>query len=596
MSDELSIIVDELLALPLEEALSSADARECHAYSRVFLERARQCDGNDDTAGAKGWSLLFRLTQLRLHARCESDPFLSMIPSDFRGERADAVHSFALQVQDSELRARLLDVVWESSRIYTAAEAAIRAYLESGKRLLDPDHWIAYVDRCERALRLAALLGHDELRDVVVSEIECTVVALKGEDSLFLTIRLVSLLLEFRSGDLGTLSAISDKAASLAEDSMEFDKARSHLENLEVCRRRLEDTDGERFARSRIAGCLERQGVLHLESGEPMHAAHWLEKAHVVYRETPGMRDKAGDVYVLLRTAQRDAANSMTTLDLPPMDVTEQMEMARTYVAGYGFPEAFWRLLNIMPTTDFEDAERATAEMLEGTVWWRLVPVVSSERDGRVVARSMPPDLDGPDNEQPVPWEQVVKSVAMNQQILGHTVIQPAMRQIMLEHVPLLRDVHGFVSHSPLVPFGHEGLFVKGLLSGLRGDMVGALSVLVPQFENGLRHLLGGMGVETSSMDKMGYQDVFQMGRMLSLVELEEVLGTDLVREMRLLFTDRHGPKERDRMSHGLMSSADFYGGSAYYAWWLICRVCFNPVLRRYVQRSDKATDIGSHR
>ena len=85
MSDELSITVDELLALPLEEALSSADARECHAYSRVFLERARQCDGNDDTAGAKGWSLLFRLTQLRLHARCESDPFLSMIPSDFRG-------------------------------------------------------------------------------------------------------------------------------------------------------------------------------------------------------------------------------------------------------------------------------------------------------------------------------------------------------------------------------------------------------------------------------------------------------------------------------------------------------------------------------
>ena len=190
-----------------------------------------------------------------------------------------------------------------------------------------------------------------------------------------------------------------------------------------------------------------------------------------------------------------------------------------------------------------------------------------------------------------MPWEHVAQSVAMRQQDLGLVVIRPAMRQILLEHVPSFRDGLDVVTDSPLVPFGHEGLFAKGLLDGLKGDMVSALSVLVPQFENGLRHLLGGSGVETSSMDKDRYQNVLQLGGILSLPDLEEILGGDLVKDMKVLFTDRDGLKERDRMSHGFMSSADFYGGSAFYAWWLINRVCFSPSLRRRIQRAND-TDI----
>ena len=70
------------------------------------------------------------------------------------------------------------------------------------------------------------------------------------------------------------------------------------------------------------------------------------------------------------------------------------------------------------------------------------------------------------------------------------------------------------------------------------------------------------------------------MGGILNRSELEEILGSsDVVKEMKVLFTNDHGMKIRDRLSHGLMSSADFYTGGAYYAWWLICRICFAPVL-----------------
>ena len=180
----------------------------------------------------------------------------------------------------------------------------------------------------------------------------------------------------------------------------------------------------------------------------------------------------------------------------------------------------------------------------------------------------------------------MARYVSWRQEFLGGVAVRSAMQQVMMEHVPVWRDVFDVVVGSPLVPFGHEGLFVEGVLSGLRGDMVHSLSVLVPQFENGLRKLLRTSGVEPSALNKDGRQDVFQMGRILSHQTLSVVLGPDLVKEMRVLFTDPHGPKLRDRLSHGLMSSTDFYSGSAWYAWWLICRVCFHPAVRRHIEAS----------
>ena len=427
MFDWSSVTADDLLALPIEAALADSDERECHAYSRVFRECAGQSEDAADAFAAGVWQMLADLADLRLHGSDRSEPFpptmvglgrRTMIPRDLSGEPAKAVHGLAQRVRDPELRARLLDVVWDANRDHTAAESAVSAYLESARCLLDPDHWVAYYERCARALGLAVALRHDDLQARVMSEINTTLSDLNGEDPLFLTVRLVSLLLDCRLGDVETLSTVSERGASVAEDALAFDRARSHLDNLVVCRRRLNDVDGERSARGRIAACFERQGMLYLNSREYMAAAHWLEKAHLAYRET-SMRGKAGDVYVQLRVAQREAAASMSTMDLPATDITELVEQAEVHVAGHGFVDALWRLFNIIPTTDFADAERHAAESLESTVYWRLASRVAVEPDGRVAARSNSPSFSDDAGVQSELWEHVVEVVSMNHQSMG---------------------------------------------------------------------------------------------------------------------------------------------------------------------------------
>lgn len=578
-----------LSELPVEDVLQTSALRECRAYCTAFRKRAQECREHGEGARANAWSLLEEITEFMLHSEDRSEPFRplmqwgngrTLIPTDLRGEPADRIHEFALQVSDPELRARLMDVVWEANRNHEAAEAAIPAYLESARNLFDPEHWPPCADRYERALRLATMLRRGDLHDAIIAEIEGVVLSLDGQDTLFLTIKLTSLLLEFGTNDLQSLADLSDKAAILALESSRFDQARRHLENLGACYRRLNDVEGARRAKARIAESFEIQGVMCMEAGEDLVASHWLEMAHIAYRETPGMPQKANEVYALLRTAQQQAVDSMKTMGTEPIDVTDMVKEAKEHVTGHKFHEALLRLLAIIPFTDFDRAQHATAERLEQFPLIRLASGATVSHDGRTIAHHTPMNIGEPDNNEAELWEHTVRNVVLELQLKGQAIIQPAMEQLAKEHVPTFRDVHATVGNSPLVPPGHEEPFVRGLLAGLRGDMVQALSELVPQFENGLRYLLSARGVETSSMDKMRVQDVLTMGSILSLGQLEEIFGSpDVVKEMKVLFTDDHGLKLRDRLSHGLMSSADFYTGGAYYAWWLMCRLCFAPVL-----------------
>ena len=584
-----------LTAVDVAEALLESGESKCRAYASVFKRRAERCEADGDSSAAEKWFLLWGLTQLRLDAGKADRPFgsfwsgmgsRSLVPVDLRGEKAEAVRELGLAVEDPELRARLLDVVWEANRDNAVVDSTVEAYLESGRRLVDPVHWVECVARFERALRLAVLVNRRELRDVVLSEIEDTVVSLDGEDEWFLSCRLVSLLLEFDVGDLETLSYLSDKGACNAEELRRFKQAEEHLRNLAKCCRKLGNEAGERSAMCRIARFLERDGRSELASGEYMRAAYWLEQAYVRYRQVPGMTDKAREVYELLREAQEGAIGSMKSVNVLDMDVTESVEQAQAAVSGYGFGEAFWRLLSMKLLVNFEDAERYVREMLDGAVWWRIASGSILDADGRVIARSSSDFDGGLGQADSPPWDHMASYVSLHQRMCGDVEVRSAMQQMMLEHVPVWWDVFEVVSSSPLVPFGHEGLFVEGVLSGLRGDMVHSLSVLVPQFENGLRELLRASGVEPSSMNKDGHQNLFQLGAMLSHPTLSDVLGLDQVKEMKVLFTDPHGSKLRDRLSHGMMSSTDFYSGAAWYAWWLICRVCFHPAVRRHLEAS----------
>lgn len=600
MSSSPSIDAETLLSLPIDEAIAESDKQECQDYGQVFSDRADEAEKVGENRKAAAWRLLSALVQVMLQASNPSEPFRpwlemegrrTFVPKDLDDATATAVYELAKQVSDPELRARLMDIIWDARRDHLAAREAIQRYLQSAARLMHPEHWPPYVDRCERALRLATHLRDSDLQEKVLSEIEDRVLGLEGTDPLYMTNRLMELLIEFDRGDPGKMSAITEKAASLAEERKEFDKARSHLENLIRWSRMARNVEVERGSKIRIAVSYERQSQLRSDDGDDLAAASLMEKAHQVYRNIPRMREKTAEVYRRLREMQRRAADAMKKISTEPIDISEGVKQARERVSGLTFREALLALAKITRPTDFNGVTQHARELMEEFPLQGLFGGVVMDDDGRVIAHRSPDFHEDTEQHEKALWESVVRLASLNTQIAFHAAISPALNQIMFEHNPTLRDIQDLVRHNPFVPEGHEGLFAKGFLAGLRGEFPEALSILVPQLENSLRCILEQSGLEVSTRDRMGIQDVIPLGRILSEQRLEEMLNSDIVKELKVLFSDQQGPKLRDYIAHGLMSHDDFYDPLSIYAWWFIFYLCIGQVQERFKEESEPSED-----
>ena len=499
----MSIDADVLLSLPIDEAIAESDKQECRDYGRVFFARAREAEEAGKTGTATAWRLLSALVEVGLQASNLSEPFWpylgvqgrrTSVSEDLNDATFTAVYELAKQVSDPELRARLMDIIWVARREHLAARDAIACYLQSAAQLMDPENWSPYVDRCERALRLATHIRDDELQAKVLTEIEERVLELDGTDTMFMTNRLMELLIEFNRGDKEQMSSIAEKAASMAEERRDFEKARAHLENLVRWSRLAKDADAERGAKIRIAASYERQAEICSDDGEVLPAAHWMIKAHHAYHNIPNMRQKTDDIYRRLRELQRRATGEMKGISTDPIDISEGIKQARESVSGLNFRKALLALAVVTRPIDFDRVTQLARELMEEFPLQDLFGGVVMADDGRVIAHRSPDSRVDADQHERALWQRIVQQVLLGEQLAVEIAIVPALNQIMFEHNPTLRDLRDLVIHNPFVPEGREELFAKGFLAGLRGDFPEALSILVPQMENSLRHLLEQSG------------------------------------------------------------------------------------------------------
>ena len=604
MSSSLPIDADVLLSLPIDEALAESDKQECWDYGEVFSARAEEAEEAEkagENRAATAWRLLRNLAQVMLQASDLSEPFRpwlemqgrrTFVPKDLDDATATAVYTLAKKISDPEFRARLMDILWDARQNHLAAREAIQCYLQSAKLLMDPEHWPPYVDRCERALRLAKHIRDDDLQDRVFSEIEDRVLELNGTDPLYMTSRLMELLIEFKRGDHEKMSAIAEKAASLAEERKDFDKARAHLENLVRWSRMAKNEEAERGAKIRIAASYERQAELCSDDGEFLLVAHWLERAHECYRGISGLREKTNEVYRRLLKSQRRGLDEMEEVSTGPTDITEYIVQTRKHVSRLTFRRALLALATVAKPTNYDSVTQQARELMEEFPLQGLFGGVIMGDDGRVVARRSSASPGDKDQEEQALWERVAENVTELKRFEVQTAVAPALNQIMFEHNPELRDLRDLVVHNPFVPDGHEELFAKGFLSGLRGDFAEALSIIVPQLENSLRHLLEQSGMEVSRVVRGGFQDVIPLNDILDNERLEEILGVDVVKELKVLFDDRQGSRLRHYIAHGLMNHDAFYGPLAIYAWWLIFYLCICPVQKRFKDEPESSEEV----
>jgi hypothetical protein len=160
-------------------------------------------------------------------------------------------------------------------------------------------------------------------------------------------------------------------------------------------------------------------------------------------------------------------------------------------------------------------------------------------------------------------------------------LIEPARQQIIAEHAARPVDLLFLVQDNPFVPFGREGLFLRGLHAGLHGDIVLALHLLLPQIENSIREIFTAHGVITSKLESDATQDEQPLGWMLAHPQMARIFGEGMAFDLRGLLVERFGLNLRNNIAHGLLTVHQMLTPSAIYAWWLVLRLCCIPLAQQ---------------
>jgi len=573
-------------------ALDQCPTKEDHEFSALF--RKRYLIESD-----KGWDLLQAVFDFRFQPSNASEPFTpmmvwngkrSMIPSDLNEDQLAALESTVDGVVDPEYRARILDVLWLRRRDAKHARSAVEAYLQSGSRLEDPNHWVACMQRYERAVRLARQVeAKGELQKTVLRHLETRVLHYNGSDPLYFTLKSLELLAEFSFGEFGALAEIAGRVAEQARAAGNFDRARSHYAVQARLLKAAKLTQGAESVRIAEAECWAEEAHQREQGGSAIAAHHFWEQAIKAFRERPGLRGRLPEIQRRLARAGEAALGEMTRHSVE-IDLTEPIRATRKAMTGLPLEDAFLTFATLIPLTDPAQLRKEAIDYIRDHPLQSLHDAQVFDAAGRKIGTRPAASPTNPQAHEAAVTGFMEYLARLHRMPLPSGYLAPALRTLMDEHDIDETTLDTLLGDSPLMQEDRKALFIQGLQAGFRWDFPTALHLLIPQVENGLRKMLNDQGVLARNISADGSEEVWSYERIFNHEVTTRTLGAPLVYELQSLLVERLGANLRNLVAHGLLSTDALRSETAFYLWWLLLRLIALPTSKMvaFVERNQR--------
>lgn len=579
----------------LEAPLQVADSPCCIYYQLAYEEAARQADGGSQEALV--YTFLADLTGFMPSFDTGEEPYrrkvdlpghLSPLPSELSPDDLDAVKKIAESVEDAALRARLLDILWVCRKDHVACGEAAGLYADAADLLISSDSWTYADDHYRRGLQLARTLGakkdlYLELETRLLKKLEASFSA-----TAVAAISFLRLAIHFRCGDSPTLAAMAAKEAQKADDDERHALARDLWEIAAELFKRSADGEKEKACRLAVAksyfseACLKGDGP----SGSGLVGAHFQLRGVEALRRVGGDSAEVERQRAKLTEYQIASRKEMKTISTE-FDIAELQDVSRNHVSGQALDMALFRFTLGRELEDPDSMREQARKNAEAAPLSHLLGRNLVDGSGRTVAVQEGLYSDEQDAENDALEAYAFNAARFFWDFRAAAYIEPARRQIVHEHHPSLDDLSPIVRNNPFIPPGHEWIFLRGLHAGLHGDFLLSASLLVPQIENSLRHILEMVGVDVTNLKSDGTQPVKMLGQLLCFNELEEMLGAAACFELRGHLIEKNGFDFRNHLCHGFLSDAEANSTPAASIWWLVLRLCLAPLLNSRRQQED---------
>lgn len=587
----------DLTSVPWEEVIDTAAERDCWRYCGDFCAKAAEVEKAGDRQALAVYVLLAHVTSLVFRLDAKDAP---IGPPERLDSFSDAelllLASMLPTIRDPELRARVADILWlrnygeQGRRDFQIGRLATAAYLESARHLEDPVHWPHCRDRAERALQIAASLGRsakNQLYADVIAYIEEVLDRCNGEDPHFLSAEMMDLLQGQRQGNSAKYAALAEKAARRAETEHAWFRARPYWQVKARWHELTKDETQRRVALLAGAETYVQEAEDRIQGEHPscLTAAAFLQDAIEALRQIGGTQERVEELHKrLLRYQEKGIAEMGVFSASAPIENAEAyLDHAREQVRDKRLPDALLALANVASPQRVDVIERHVKEIARKTPLQDIFATTLVNARGRTQKRIPSSSSDATRDALEA---RMFPYAAQLRGVIVLTSIEPAREQVNLEHNVRVRDFAPIVLNNPFVPSGREGIFARGLHAGLTGDFLVAAHLLIPQLDNSIRTLVERRGEIVSGLETDGTQPERGLNTTLAHPEATQILGADVIFDLRGLLVEKTGSNMRHETAHGLLDEGTFMTAEAAYVWWITLHLCCIPVLNRLWQQA----------
>ncbi len=590
MTLSLELAPEFLKSVDWEAPIKEVFPITCEHFYRRFLEAARTAEDQGNTTAQAAFALLGQVSSLNLKPQEKQTPFGPMLVyegrrsadvTDFTEDHVAALKLLLSVLNNNDLKARVADVIWTARRKdnFSYAEQAIDFYLLAGEELMNGETFTYAVERFTRASHLAASLGRNSRKfRPTAQRIEAVIDSLPPKYNLHVG-QLIELLLEYQTGDIAKFANLAELCALDAEKDNNWYVAGQYWEIKAKCHRIKKEPDQEHQAIQMLANTYANTATDSVKQARgSMVAAHHVQSAIEALRRIPGTKTQQDQLHKLMLDYQQKAVNEMGSISSGEIDLTEQIESSIKQIKNKTIKDAILTLSFFTKPVSRTGMAKFVDEMAQSSPLLAFMTNRIVDSKGKVVGK-IGSQFDNSKEKADEAKEAEMFHWAQIEQNALAAVVEQTRRYLLIEHNPSIRIILELVRNNPFVPPGREPIFAQGLLSGLQGDFVTSLHLLLPQVENSIRYVLSANGIITSGLNSEGIQEEFDLNRLLQMPETSQIFEEDLIFGLKGTLISRAGGNFRNRLAHGLLDYDHFLTYDAVYVWWLILKLCCIPVL-----------------
>lgn len=582
---EIPLTAESLKNSDWRSIVENSQEKECWQYAIKFIALTEGNRLSHDYEKLLAHQLLYELCQLPLCFDNSNKPFQKNgydgfeIISSLCQEYIDALSNFVEEIDDAELQSRIADVIWIRTRDHKVAKIAVNAYLSSSEYLAQVNNPTTVSSRVERAIQIAAGLGKKgDLYKNSKIRIEGLIDQWLQQDRHPCT-KILSICGDHSIGDPLKWADLSFSLASHFSSYPQWDIYRKYLELAAKFYAKCQIFDKQKAvlrasAESYLAEFEEIQLSPQVDHFLIVNLLKKAKKAFAAKDLFTPEEIECQKFSEKIVAHQKLSASSLSGYGLELPSAGESIARAVELVKGKSFHDAILLITTFINPMSLEELEQLF--QTSGNSLFLIISKSLINRQGRIIGQS--PCMFSNDSQEKdiAKRNELLQLLSFCQAITAERHLYPAIQQINSEHFVRLEDWMPILRNNPAIPNGREVIYAMGLQSGLNGNWIESVHLLVPQLENSIRYILASHGVITFRWGSDNEND-FPLSKILYQEEVKNIFGEDLTFHLKCLLLERFGSNLRNVIAHGLADIDFLISWRSIYLWWICLYILCSP-------------------